>query len=181
VSATRPRSIGLVGAPGSGKSYLGRSLADVLGYELIELDELFWRPGWERCPPAEFQERLVEIGRRSHVVVVGNYSKFARLYWPNLCMLVWLDLPTAVTYRRLLRRTISDAVKGRETLPGCRQTAASALEILQEGLTSRRKIRKTIDDACRRHLLPQATIRLRDPREVAPFIEQLAAGRPSGT
>ena len=44
--------INIVGTSGSGKTTFAKSLAQILTYEYIEMDQLFWGPNWN-CPSDE--------------------------------------------------------------------------------------------------------------------------------
>jgi nicotinamide riboside kinase len=53
----------IIGPGASGKSTLARSLAGITGLRVIELDKLFWQPGFVETPRnqwLEIQQRLVE-------------------------------------------------------------------------------------------------------------------------
>jgi adenylate kinase family enzyme len=53
----------ILGRGGSGKSTLAVKLGEVAGLPVIELDKVFWQPGLEAMPDAEWvrtQQRLVE-------------------------------------------------------------------------------------------------------------------------
>jgi len=53
----------ILGRGGSGKSALAAKLSEITGLPVFELDKLFWQPGLEAMPRAEWvktQQRLVE-------------------------------------------------------------------------------------------------------------------------
>jgi adenylate kinase family enzyme len=53
----------VLGRGGSGKSTLATKLGEITGLPVLELDKLFWQPGLEAMPRAEWvktQQRLVE-------------------------------------------------------------------------------------------------------------------------
>lgn len=72
------RRFRVVGNSGSGKTYLGRRLADHLGLPHLELDALNHRPGWQEAPVEEFRAELARaLGEHEADyggwVVDGNY------------------------------------------------------------------------------------------------------------
>ncbi|MGE3074551.1 MAG: shikimate kinase [Dehalococcoidia bacterium] len=103
---TRGRRIQVVGPSCAGKSTLGALLAERLGVEFIELDAVFWKPGWVEPPAEEFAEKLKAHTGGEAWVVAGNYSRHTiPAYWDRLETVVWLDFPLRTTLPRILRRS----------------------------------------------------------------------------
>jgi len=90
---TPGQRISVVGTSGSGKTTVGRAIADRLGIPFIELDALAWLPGWVNRPLAELRELVDERTRGPMWVVDGNYSKVRDLVWGRADTVVWLDYP----------------------------------------------------------------------------------------
>jgi hypothetical protein len=95
----------VVGDSCTGKSTLGETLARLLGAPHVELDALYWRPGWTGAPPAEFLARVDDATRAERWVVSGNYSVQRDVTWPRADTVVWLDFPLRVTLPRILTRS----------------------------------------------------------------------------
>ena len=88
--------INVVGASGSGKSTFGAALAQRLQGTLVELDELFWRPGWQQTPNDEFRAAVDAALAVDCWVVCGNYNSRVRdIVWGRADTVVWLDYPLA--------------------------------------------------------------------------------------
>jgi adenylate kinase family enzyme len=97
---------------------LARRLAAQLQVPHIELDALFWGPGWAMSPTDAFLRQVEDALRRESWVVDGNY--FGRLGERVLAaadLVVWLDPPLRTIVWRLLRRTIA-RIRSRETMWG---------------------------------------------------------------
>ena len=95
----------VIGVTGSGKSILAEKLAQKLGLDFIELDALFWKPGWVESGAEEFRQK-VELATRSPAwVIAGNYSKLRDLIWPRAQAVIWLDYPYLLVFGRLWKRT----------------------------------------------------------------------------
>jgi adenylate kinase family enzyme len=99
------RSIVVVGATGCGKSALAEKLAQRLDLEFIELDALYWKPGWVDSNDEEFREKVEAITRTPGWVLAGNYGKVRDIIWPRAEAVVWLDYPFLQIFGRLWRRT----------------------------------------------------------------------------
>lgn len=103
------RRVSLVGVPGSGKTTVGRQLAESMGVPFIELDSIFHQPGWGELPPDDFRQRVSEALTAEAWVVDGNYAAVRDLVWQRADTVVWLDLPRRLVMRRIILRTIRRA------------------------------------------------------------------------
>ena len=101
--------VSLVGAPGSGKTTVGRRLAASLGVPFVELDSIFHQAGWRPLPRGEFRARVREALAADAWVVDGNYSAVRDLVWERADTVVWLDLPRPLVMRRIVARTLRRA------------------------------------------------------------------------
>jgi hypothetical protein len=108
----------VVGTTGSGKTTLARALAPMLGCTHVELDALFWGPGWSMADLPVFRSRVASVVAGGAWVVDGGYSGVRDLVWARADTVVWLDYPLAVTLSRLLRRIAARIRDGSELWPG---------------------------------------------------------------
>jgi adenylate kinase family enzyme len=105
----------IVGGPtNSGKSTLGAKLAQRLDVPFIELDALWWLPGWTERDLDEFRGLVRKaIDGRDGWVIAGNtrgshrwqHSRQMDITWPVADTVVWLDFPLRITIPRILRRS----------------------------------------------------------------------------
>lgn len=96
----------VVGTTGSGKTTLATALARKMLCPFIELDALFWNPGWVQTPRDEFRRRVAEAIAPERWAAGGNYSSARDLIWQRADTLVWLDYPLSLTLARLFKRTV---------------------------------------------------------------------------
>jgi adenylate kinase family enzyme len=104
-----PRKIVVKGTSGAGKSTFAVELARRLHLVYVEHDALHHGPNWSEPTPEEFRARVrgaMAVAPRGWVID-GNYdSKLGETVVDAADTIVWLDLPLAITLRRLWRRTL---------------------------------------------------------------------------
>src|SRR5215216_6726926 len=96
----------VIGTSGSGKSTLGETLARRMNAAFVELDSLFWEPGWMQVSTEVFRARVSSAIAGESWVVGGNYSRARDLIWSRADTLIWLDYSFPVVIWRLFRRTV---------------------------------------------------------------------------
>lgn len=115
--------IHIIGGSGSGKTTLGRILAARHRLPFIDLDDLFWEPGWVEAGHAELARRLAPRVAGDGWVVAGNYFATTEpMLWPRLTQLLVLDLPYALMMRRTVWRTLKRGLTGEPCCNGNRES-----------------------------------------------------------
>jgi adenylate kinase family enzyme len=100
------RYVIVASASGNGKTTLGRELAARLRVRFVEMDAWVHGPGWQELPDAELRERVMPVLALDGWVIDGSYErKLGTAVRDAADVIVWLDLPLAVWFTRLLRRT----------------------------------------------------------------------------
>jgi adenylate kinase family enzyme len=169
----------IVGVTGSGKSTLGREIAAEWDLPLIELDELYWQPGWQPRDPLEFRELIDRATSGERWVAAGNYSAVRDLIWPRADTWIWLDYGLWRSLTRLLRRTHARIVTGMPVCNGNHETLAQVLStdsIIVWFFRSYWRIRRN----CRAALAqpPHSELRMirfRHPRETEAWLRRAPA------
>jgi len=168
----------VVGTSGCGKTTLARELAQAEGVAHVELDELFWAPGWTKRPTGEFIAGVRAATHGERWVADGNYSVVREALWPRATHVVWLDYGRGVVLARILRRTLGRVLSSEPMWHGNRETVRKAFfsreSIIWWSITTfdknRRKYSALREDAAYGHL--QWTV-LRSPREARQFLESI--------
>jgi len=170
------RKVAVIGSTGSGKTTVARLLAQRLRVEHVELDALFWKPGWV-MPSAEEFRAIVEAALDSDGWVAdGNYrSRLGTLVCERADLVVWPDLPLRTKFWRILRRTLR-RVRTREVLWGTnvdtwRSAFLSRSSTLVFLLRTHYPNRRVLPDV----LATYPHVRLRSAREVARFVASVEA------
>lgn len=172
-----PRRVWVVGPSGAGKSTLAARLAAALGAEAIHLDDLHWGPGWTERPTEELAAAVAQALSRPTWVVDGNYAKIQARFLARAELVVWLDLPLAVTLRRVAARTWSRVRRATPCCNGNHESWTAVLlrrdSILRWALTSHRPTRRRYARAL--SALPH--VRLRHPRAVERYLRAVVSAR----
>ena len=120
----RAERVAVIGVTGTGKTTFAAALARRLGAPHIELDALHWEPNWVMAELDVFRERVERAVAADRWVVDGNYSKTRDLVWSRADTVVWLDYAFALTFARLLRRTLARVISAEELWNGNRERFA---------------------------------------------------------
>jgi len=110
----------VIGSGGSGKTTFARRLAERTRLPLIHLDALFWRPGWDPTPAAQWRAKIDELVRRETWIMDGNYGGTLDIRLAACDTIVFLDVSRLVCLWRVLRRQLQHAGENRAELSaGC--------------------------------------------------------------
>jgi adenylate kinase family enzyme len=96
----------VVGTAGVGKSTFARALATAVGCPHVELDTLYWGPGWAATSADAFAEAVRAATAGERWVADGNYSVTRELLWSRATHIVWLNFARSTVMSRVLARTI---------------------------------------------------------------------------
>ena len=171
------RRINIIGMTCAGKTTLARALAARTGVTHVELDALFWEPGWAPAPEAVFRARVAEALAADAWVADGGYQVARDIIWGRADTVVWLDYPLRVILPRFARRTVDRLRSGEEFWPGTGNRETLGNVVRADGLLPfilrqhRGKRRRTRERLAARPDLYQ--VRLRTPREAARWLEGL--------
>jgi energy-coupling factor transporter ATP-binding protein EcfA2 len=172
----------VLGRTGSGKTTLARELAAALRVPHVELDALFFGPGFSTVPLAVLRERTSAAIAGERWVTDGNKRAVRDLVWPRADTIVWLDYSLGVSLWRLGKRArwrtgqlrAEAARTGRRSgLP--RQLLAAAkgvLTALRSHAGQRREYTRLFAEPANRHL---AIVRLRSPRATREWLARVTA------
>ena len=168
------RKVAVMGPTGSGKTTVSRQLAERLGVPHIELDALFWKPGWVMPSAEEFRPIVEAALDPNGWVVDGNYRhRLGTLVLAEADLVVWLDMPLLTKLWRILRRTIR-RIRTREVLWGTNVDTWRGAFLSRDSLfwwvlkthyPNRRQMPKLLAN--------HPHVRLRSPGEIARFVESV--------
>src|SRR6185503_19111211 len=67
------KKILVIGRPCSGKTTFAKALAEATGIPLHDLDDIYWKKGWQRTSDEHFMQLLGDTVRRDEWILSGNY------------------------------------------------------------------------------------------------------------
>ena len=181
-----PRKLGerIVVWGSGGKTTVSRRIGVLTGLLVVELDALYWQPRWKETAWEEFRRKVAEAlaAHPEGWIVDGLYSRAQDLVLPQADTIVWLRLPFAIVFWRVVKRTALHLVR-RDVLWGTnRETWRSFLS--RDGMivgTILWRIRGLPDARIRWLLANVATgaalIELSSTREVEEFLRSLESTR----
>jgi adenylate kinase family enzyme len=123
------RRVAMVGNAGSGKTTVGRLLADALAVPFVELDALYHQPGWQPLPVEQFRRRVSSAVAADGWVVDGNYRAVRDLVWARADTVIWFDLPRRTVMRQIVWRTVARMLTRAELWNGNREPLSALFRL----------------------------------------------------
>lgn len=108
-SIRRSRRILVLGSSGAGKSHLSVRLAEILGIEVVHLDD-HRRPSDGRpCDDREWHEIVKQLAARESWIMDGTYERSLYLRIPRADAIILLECPPELCLERVVRRDAAGA------------------------------------------------------------------------
>lgn len=166
--------IAVIGPGGAGKSRLARRLEQTLGIRLIQLDQLFWKPGWVPTPDAEWEEFQRRESLAEAWIVEGLHESTMHLWLDAADTVIFLDVSAIVSLWRVTRRRLasnndSDLPTG--CVPASPHRALAKFLFFQWEYETR--IRAKIVAQLERRRGEASIVVLRDAKETEAFLQTL--------
>lgn len=170
-----PQRVAVAGTSGSGKTTLCTQIARTLRMPYVEIDSLYWGPGW--TPRPSFRTEVDRFTSGGRWAIELQYRAVRPMIASRADTLVWLDYPTPVTMRRLMRRTLRRRTRRAELWNGNYEPPLHTFltdkdHIIRWGWRTRKKLRPVIPTLEERY--PGLTVvRLRSPRQTRRWLGEL--------
>ena len=174
----------VVGTSGSGKTVLAKELSRRMGAVHIEMDRLYWDPGW--APSEEFEERVRQAVAQERWTLCGNYRAVSHIVFPRADTLIWLDYPMSLVFMRALWRTIRRVITREPLWGGNRETITKSflskdsilMWVIQTWRIRRRDYPKVIKGPMCAHM---KVVRLRSQHQTDAWLKQLSPTDPGSS
>lgn len=175
----------VIGTTGAGKSTFGGQVAEILGLPHIELDALFWGPGWTPVPRQQFEAAVRQAVAGERWLIDGNYGRIRNLVWSRATHVIWLDYSLPRLMLQLIGRTLRRSLRREPLFSGnresIRRTLFSRESILLWALTSFGRHRREFTAIMKSNKYPNLEfVVLRNPRHSRSFLEVLQRGSDGG-
>ena len=99
--------IQIIGASGSGKSYIAAELGEIFGLPVIHMDLHFWRPDWEKTDAEVFTKHMCELMEQQKWIMEGAFSNLPEL------MAARLEKSDLVIFLNVSERECLENIKSR--------------------------------------------------------------------
>lgn len=99
-----PRRFSIVGATGSGKTYLAKALAGKLRLPIHELDKYRWDSAGREMPREAFIDAVRKLADGDQWIIDGHYRDVRHLVWNRADVVLWLNYPLPLIAARLVWR-----------------------------------------------------------------------------
>ncbi len=168
----------IIGGPGSGKSSLAKEAAATLSAVHVELDSIWWQPGWVHLEQADFQVEVRNVlTPLPRWVTDGNYvDEIASELWPLADALIWIDIRRWTAFRRAVLRSARRLLMRQELWNGNRESLdvlspRSLLRLWSQWPGYSDRIREMLDSLEPGDL---TVVRLQRPRDVQRWLDEIA-------
>ena len=99
------KKIHIVGIYGSGKSTLAKRLGNIFGYKVYDLDEIKYKRKYDNVRSVKERLKIVkDISKKNSWITEGAWLDYATDLYKSADLVVFLEIPKRVLYRRILFR-----------------------------------------------------------------------------
>ncbi|MBI4979757.1 MAG: topology modulation protein [Spirochaetes bacterium] len=106
------KRIMIIGCGGAGKSTFAKRLHDILGYELIHLDLLYWKANWTPTPKEAWVRTVASIIQKDSWIMDGNYNSTIPERLARADTVIYFDFPAIVCVYNAVVRVIRSRLSG---------------------------------------------------------------------
>ncbi len=175
------RRVVVVGSSGSGKTTFARELSGVLGAPHVELDALYWGPGWKPVPAGQFRSDFADSISGDSWVVDGNYASVRADLWKAAGSVIWLNFSFPLVFSRATSRTFRRLVSGEALYSGNREALSQVFDpdwipwwVIRTFRRRRREYRSMFESDAFPHL---NLVELKSPKEADRLLARLRAAQ----
>jgi adenylate kinase family enzyme len=98
--------IAVIGPTGGGKTTFAEKLSGLINIRHVEMDSIFWKPGWEEPSKEEFRKKIKEVTAETEWIIDGNYAGIQDLTLSRAETIIWLDTGKFLSVYRVFMRSL---------------------------------------------------------------------------
>lgn len=152
----------IVGSYASGKTELAKRLSRKSGTPHIELDAIYWRPGWRGEDVTIFREKVKALAGQEAWIIEGHFTKVSDLLLSRADKIIWLDVSFPTAFARHMMRSFERNLKKEILWNGNRETWGRSLVSLGRlcrDFQSRRKLFRLLSKNVRVPIVRMRSVR----------------------
>jgi len=112
----------VIGSGGAGKSTFARELGAILDLPVIHLDQVYWKPGWEKPSKEEWAATVEKLIAQHEWIMDGNFGGTLPQRIKRADAIILLDISRWVCLWRVGKRIAKYRGRHRPDMtPGCRE------------------------------------------------------------
>ena len=98
----------ILGAGGSGKTTLAKSLSNLTGINAYYLDKEYWLPNWQRPSDDDWNHKLNDIIANEQWIIDGNYIDSLNKRLAKADLVIMLDINKNICTKSIFFRTLKN-------------------------------------------------------------------------
>jgi adenylate kinase family enzyme len=166
------KKVAIIGCGGSGKSYVARTLGNLLDAPVTHLDAEFFDSEWNKIPMPEFEARQRALVAEPSWVIDGNYNSTLPVRLHACDTVVFLDLPTVTCLWGALSRQVRHGAGQKQAAGVYNRMNREVIRYIRTYRTKMRpKVLRKIDE----HAQHATVVTLTSRRQVRRWLTQVAA------
>src|SRR4051812_23989864 len=112
----------VIGSGGAGKSTFAKDLGAILGLPVIHLDQVYWKPGWEKPSQEEWSHTVDQLTAQHEWIMDGNFGGTLAQRIKRADAIILLDISRWICLWRVFKRVVKYRGRHRPDMtPGCHE------------------------------------------------------------
>lgn len=111
----------IIGGSGTGKTTLANNLGKQLNLPVYHIDGINYLQNWEERDRTERDNIILQKANEEKWIIDGNYFSTLRQRIEKSDYIIYLDYPSTVQLKGVLRRFIKLHGKEKQEIPGCKE------------------------------------------------------------